>query len=118
MPKKKKVPPPALTPEDRRAEAVTVAWMLAALFAFLAEVVGLLARIVMSALPERDELSPWLALPILATSIAWVAGIVALLLTPLVYRFRKTPPPELITLFVVLVGLAPPVILLLQWLRG
>jgi hypothetical protein len=119
--KKKRIPPPAadLPPEDSRAEAVTIAWMLCALFTFCSEVVGLIAKIVLSYQGKLDERqAAWRLLPDITLVMGLATGMICLLLTPLVYRFRKTPPPDSITIVAVLVALAPLGTWLLQWMRG
>jgi hypothetical protein len=120
--KKKSPPPPAgpeFPPEERTAEAATILWMLTALFTFCAELIGLLAKVYLVNVPELDEsMQRLLLLPYITLGIGVVSGILCLLLTPVVYRLRKTPPPPLITVFAVLIGSAPLMTLLIQWLRG
>jgi hypothetical protein len=93
--------------------------MLCALFTFCSEGVRLIAQV---ALSYREDLegapSAWHLLPEVALSIGVVTGAICLVLTPAVYRLRKTPPPAAITLVAVLVGLTPLASLLLRWLRG
>lgn len=107
---------PVLPPEDRRSEALTVAWMLCALFAFCAEVGGLIVSILLASSPANESTEPAALLLVVASAISWVAGLLTLLLTPIVYRMRKTPPPAAIILMAMLIGLAPPVMLVIGWL--
>ena len=93
--------------------------MLCALFTFCAELVGLVVQLALASAGELDESNAhWALLPPLTLGIGLVSGLITLALTPIVYRLRKTPPPEAITVVAVLVGLAPPATLFVQWLRG
>ena len=116
--KNRQQPLAELPPEEKRAETVTIAWMLCVLFTFCAEVVGLLSKVALSYAELNDPQNRWAVLPVVTLTMGLVTGTMSLLLTPLVYRWRKTPPPESITLVAVLVGLTPLATLLLQWLRG
>jgi hypothetical protein len=106
-------------PEERATEVTTIGWMLCALFTLCAEAVGLAAKIFLLYFPVNDEsLARLRLLPVITLSIGLVTGTFCLLLTPLVYRLRKTPPPDLVTLFAVLISLAPLATLLVMGLRG
>jgi hypothetical protein len=106
------------TGEDRRGEAVTVAWMLTMLATTAANVLALVASLVMPTLVAKAE-SPGLALllPRILLFIAAVTGAVCVVLTPLVYRFRRTPPPEAITAFGLIISILPVLILFWQSTR-
>lgn len=103
------------TGEDRRADAVTVAWMLAMLATAAADV---LSAALFGFLPmffeqtEGSELSP-LVLARLVLLIAAVTGAVCVTLTPAVYRFRNEPPPIQITVFGLIASILP--IFVLFW---
>lgn len=99
--------PPNLPPEDRRAEAATVAWMLCALFTLCAEGVGVAARL---ALSYSAVANTWALLADITMVMGLVTGTVGLILAAVVYKLRKTPPPTVITVVAVLLGLTP-------WLR-
>jgi len=110
---------PRLPTEERSAEAATVFWMLCALFTFCAEVVRLAAKAYLSHAGDVDPATTGLELlPYITLGIGVVSGIICLVLTPIVYRVRKTAPPRLVTLVVVLISLAPLATLLLQSLRS
>ena len=69
--------------EDRRAEAVTVAWMLCVLAAFFAEVVAGVAWLVITwtgNVPQTVQVIPRLML-----FLALLSGMVSLVLLPLAY---------------------------------
>lgn len=120
--KKKRRSQPAaaqLPPEERRAEVATIAWMLCTLFTFCSEAVSLVAKVALSRMSEPEgEPTAWSLFPDVALLMGVVTGAFCLVLTPVVYRLRKTPPPAAITAVAVLVGLAPWASLLLRWLRG
>jgi hypothetical protein len=92
--------------------------MLCAVFTFCAEALGLAGKLYFSYRPVADEPSGLVLLPYVTLVIGLVSGVLCLLLTPLVYRLRKTPPPQLITLGAVLIGLAPLATLAVRWLRS
>jgi hypothetical protein len=89
--------------------------MLATLTTLGAEVVGGLIRFVLS----RLETAPasLLVFPNLMLFTAAVTGIICLMLTPLVYRLRRVPPPTAVTVLVVTVAMLPLAIGIVQWLR-
>lgn len=101
--------------EERRSEAVTVAWMLAMLATTGANVLALLAGMIVPQLVSNSP-QPGLApiLPRLLLFIAAISGTVCMLLTPFVYQFRRDPPPLPITAFGVVVCITP-VALLFYW---
>ncbi len=89
--------------------------MLATITTLGAELVGGVLRILFGltdALPVST-----LAFPNLMLFTAAVTGIVCLLLTPLVYRFRRSPPPTIVTVLAVTVSLLPLAIGILQTIR-
>ena len=100
--------------ESRGSLAFTVAWVLTALIALVAVAVSLLLRGT-AALAEETEGLPLLADLFLLVSL--VAGILALLLTPIVYRIREIKPPRAIVLTVLGIGLLPAILLgMTKWL--
>jgi hypothetical protein len=79
--------------------------MLAAMTTLGAEVVGGLLRVVPSLVADAPtSLVPFSNVMLFAAA---VTGIVCLLLTPLVYRFRSTPPPTVVTVLAVTVSVLP-----------
>jgi hypothetical protein len=101
--------------EDRRAEVITVAWMLAAMATLGAEVVGGLLRIMLNQLETAS--AALLTFPNLMLFTAAVTGILCLSLTPLVYHFRRVPPPTGVTAFAVTISVIPLAIAGVQTLR-
>lgn len=94
--------------ETRAAEAVTVAWMMAALAAFLGT---LLASIAYAALwftaPGGQITTPMVTIPFLLFFISAITGAICLLLTPLALKLRRIPPPRPVTIFALFAGAAP-----------
>jgi hypothetical protein len=83
--------------EDRRAEAITVVWMLCVLATLLAEVAGGVVRLAASwagaeVVPQTVRILPGLML-----FSALLTGSLSLILLPLAYHFRRTPPPPVVT---------------------
>lgn len=115
--KKVRVSPPQFPPEDRRAEAATVAWMLCALFTLCAEGVGLAARMLLAYSGEVQAPSALALLPDIMLVMGLVTGTIVLALTAAVYKLRKTPPPPAITVVAILLGLTPWVRVMLGYLR-
>lgn len=82
---------------------------------FGAEAVGGALRIVLNSIETAS--SSLRALPNLLLFTAAVTGIICLSLTPLVYRFRRVPPPTIVTVLAVTVSAIPLVIGVVQSLR-
>jgi hypothetical protein len=102
------------TGEDRRGDAVTVGWMLAMMATAAGDVLALLAAIIMPTIAlQAEKPGLALALPQLLLFVAAVTGIVCVLLTPVVYKFRRVPPPPQITGFGLVVSVLP--VLALFW---
>lgn len=102
-----------VTGEDRRGEAVTVGWMLTMLATAVADVLAFAAWLVVPILSGQGD-ARLMVLPRLMLLIAATTGVVCILLTPVVYRFRYEPPPPPITLFGVVASVAP--VLTLFWI--
>jgi hypothetical protein len=117
--KKKRKPVELLPAEDRRAEAITVCWMLTTLITFFAEMLNVALNVyVWNATLDADAARPWQLMADVALFTAIITGLVTLLLTPAVYQFRRARPPTAITVSVILVGLAPIMTLIIQAIRA
>lgn len=105
--------------EDRTTVALTVAWMLALLCSLSAELASLTVLVVARPVPPvegRPQLAAALAGGLLLAAL--VTGAACLLLTPIVWRLRKSKPPLAVGMAAVLVGLAPMITLvILYWLE-
>ena len=99
---------PVALVEDRRAEAVTVAWMLTMVATLGAQVVGAGVLVLLRFMADPPQSLQ--AFPGLMLFTAAITGLICILLTPLVYRFRRVPPPPGITTLAVTVSLLPLVI--------
>lgn len=122
--KKKRKARPAEQPvqphlqEDARANAVTVCWMITALLTFCAEMLNLVVNIYLGRQAELDESFSQIALlGDIGLFSSLITGAIALILTPAVYQFRRTKPPKMITIVVLLISVAPGVSLMLQQFR-
>lgn len=111
MAKRKKKPPSVYSKESRPAEMFTVAWMLSVMTALLCEVASVLIGLV------RDDRGLAATFSGYLMFAALIVGVISLLLLPAVFKLRRVPPPRGITVFAVVVGAAPIVLLLLAQLR-
>lgn len=103
--------------EDRGSLALTVAWMLTAIAAAVATAVSLVAELLLLQFPpETGGAQPFAFVPGLFLLVATVTGLLCLTLTPVVIRVRRDPPPRSITLFAVIAGALPLVIVAWQTL--
>lgn len=90
--------------ESRISVAVTVAWSMAALATFVAELLGTAAQLLQFALKDAGpaQLAAYLML--------WIAvgtGCVTLLLTPIVWKYRESPAPPGIMTAVIAIAILP-----------
>lgn len=86
----------------RSVEVLTIGWMLMVITTLVCEL-GFVA--VRMGRPQPDS-----SLAILSSLLlfaALVIGLLALLITPVVLRSRRVPPPQAITVVAVVVALAP-----------
>lgn len=92
-------------------------WMLTMMATLGAEVSSLITWGLLAMAGNSEEIPATLRLlPGWLMAVALVTGVLCLLLTPLAYRFRKTPPPLGVTLIAAAVGASPLVYLLLSTL--
>lgn len=90
--------------ESRGVEALTVAWMLCCLVTLLALLGSTAIR---SVLWQREMPSNADLLCHLLTFISLVTGALCVLLTPLVLKYRATPPPLSVTAGACILGIIP-----------
>jgi hypothetical protein len=97
-----------LVEESRASVAVTVAWMLTLLISgialFVAGIIFVVTQTVALAPVASRNLA---ALEGLLTIIAAITGLLCLVLTVVVYRVRREPPPIAITVAAVIAGVLP-----------
>jgi hypothetical protein len=99
---------PTLPPESRRAEVATIGWLLSALFTVAAELVGMGSKLYFIFTPNPPQDMAVLAiLPGMTLQMALTTSMIGLLLLPMVYAWRVTPPPTVVTIVLVLISLAP-----------
>ena len=115
----KKRPAKKRIEESRAAEATTVFWMLTMLATLGAEILALAGWAWLALFSARQESDTAIqSLPTLLLTTAGLTGLICLLLIPLVYKLRQSPPPKAMTLFTVLISITPMLLLLLHWLLG
>ena len=98
--------------DPRSVEVLTVAWMLMVVTTLVCELGFAAIRI---SRPQPD--SRLTILSSLFLFAAMVIGLLALLVTPVVLRSRRVPPPPGIMVFAVVVALAPVAMVALDLLR-
>ena len=106
-----------IPPENRSAVFITVAWMVSTMATLFAEIASLLVQawITLSQTPvgEKEANSDTVSLLSILLLIAVTSGLSSLLLVPLVYWLRRTPPPRLVTICSCLIAVTPLLAILL-----
>jgi hypothetical protein len=106
--KTKKRDASALPQESRAAEAVTVAWMMSALAAFLGTALSTISYAALFFTARDGRITtPMVTIPFLLFFISGITGAICLLLTPVALKLRRSPPPKPVTIFAVFFGAAP-----------
>lgn len=90
--------------ESKRSIAVTVAWTMAGLATFCAELIGSVAIVGerAGAAPEFCQVVAYLMF-----CLAFATGLVTLGLTPIALRFRDSAPPTPVTIALIMIGALP-----------
>lgn len=101
----------AVDDESAAAQALTTSWMLAILTSLLCNLGAIFAHV---AIPIWPDAAGWQLLAGFLLFGSVVVGTVTLLLTPLVYKALRTPPPRQLVGFGVVLALAPLVTLLMR----
>lgn len=105
--KRKKKQPPAPV-EDRRTEAMTVAWMLSTTVTFGALFFAGVALLTLPYMVARaGEAGALSAIPHLLLAVATVTGTVSILLMGCAIRYRRTPPPPMIIVISAMICFCP-----------
>jgi hypothetical protein len=100
-------PAPTIDTEERSSVAITVAWMLATMACFLAEIVWLGSELAILNLTRAQLPGAVLVIPDMMRLTAVCTGLLGLTLLPFVLRVRQAPPPRAVTIFSVLVCILP-----------
>jgi hypothetical protein len=99
--------------ESRAAVALTVAWMLTCMSTAGGMFVVLGLRLLMLAFAAAaGGAHPLQRMAGVFLFVALMTGVMCLAMTPLVYRTRRNPPPQAVTVGAVLIGLAPIVLMI------
>lgn len=88
----------------RRGEVVTVAWSLTVLTTLGAQIFAGLAALIGAMWAEATAITILFRLLIVSAAIA---GVLSLILLPMVYRFRQDRPPTAIVVASLLIAAAP-----------
>ena len=108
LPKRNAKPPRSR--ETRSTDALTIGWMLMVLTALVCEL-GFLAARGFAGPESEGSLAVLMVLLLFAST---VIGLGVLLLTPVVLKVRRDPPPRAIVVFSVVVGAAPWALIVFQ----
>ena len=118
--KKKKKKPAKRVPNDLQAAAESrselaakVAWSLTLLSTLAAEAMGFVCQLYVR---FAEPVTLLQVLGGVMLFVALVAGVVTLLLTPLVLKLAKTRPPSSIVLTAIVAGVLPLVVVVFQYL--
>ncbi len=96
------------TGEDRRADAVTVIWMLTGVATLAAVSVAIAATILTNVFGDPEKLTPLAkVLPGWFLFCGMTTGALCLALTPVAWYVRKTKPPRSVMITAVVIGLVP-----------
>jgi hypothetical protein len=96
------------TAEDNRvAEAITVAWMLATVATLMAELVGLISFAVVAWIGAKELPAGALVLPWVMWVSAIVTGILGLVLGAIASRIRAVPAPVSVAIVSAVIGILP-----------
>jgi len=102
--KQKVVPEQPAIEESKTAEAATVAWMLSLMSTVAAECGGISVRLLVMMNDASERLQ------VLSTTlllVAFIAGGITVILTPVVSRLRRVPPPKAIVIVAYTMGVVP-----------
>ncbi len=95
--------------------AVTVAWMMSTLATAAALALAAAAYVLTRSLSnDAGRPNPMAALPGLLLFIALVTGILTVVLIPIVYRVRPTPPPSMVTIGSACIAVSPWIVILFR----
>lgn len=103
-------PRKTLSRETRSTEALTIGWMLMVVTALVCELGCLASRGFVGANSEH----PLAILNVILLLASVIIGVGILLLTPVVIKARRDPPPRAIVVFSLLVGAAPWALIVFQ----
>jgi hypothetical protein len=96
--------------ETRSTDALTIGWMLMVMTTLACEVGFLATRGIAG--PESE--GSWAVLMAMLLFASTVIGLGALVLTPVVVKVRRDPPPRGVIIFSVVVGIAPWALIMFQ----
>jgi hypothetical protein len=101
--------------DSRSVEMLTVGWMLMVVTTLVCEVGSGIAHWYVAKINPRAQMIDVLSGLLLFA--AFVIGFLLLLLSPVIIKGRRTPPPRGVIVFAVVVGIAPLLVVLFQAIR-
>ncbi|HUY89792.1 MAG TPA: hypothetical protein VMV10_13745 [Pirellulales bacterium] len=96
--------------ETRSTDALTIGWMLMVFTALVCEIAFMATR----GFAGADSEGSLAVLTVVLLLASVVIGLGVLLLTPVVIKIRRDPPPRAIIIFSVVVGIAPWALIVFQ----
>ncbi len=111
--KRRKSIDPEIPLESQSAEALTIGWMLSVMTALICEFGVVAAWLYSSRNPDDKRVGMTGELLLFAAA---VVGTAVLVLTPLAHKARVVAPPLAVTLFAIVVGAAPWLVIVWQLL--
>ena len=103
-----------LAAESRTALSATVAWTLSLMSTLAAEAIGFFSQLYTRFVEPNEVLA---VLGAVMLFVALIAGLVTLVMTPVVQKLAKTRPPTMIVQTAYVAGALPILVLALQYLR-
>ena len=110
-PARRKATRPAGPAENRVAEFLTVAWLLSVFTTLVCELGSAAAMWYLQAQPQALRIA---ALASVLLFAALVTGTLSLVLMAAAWRLRRVKPPPGVSVFALVIGLAPVVMLLVR----
>jgi hypothetical protein len=100
--------------ETRAADATTIGWMVSVTTTLLCDIAAAATLLYLRAYPHTRAMVVFQEVILFAAA---AIGIISLLILPVVFRVRRSPPPSGVTVFAICVALAPILALIVRNLR-
>ncbi len=100
--------------ETRGSESLTVFWVVTVLTVMLTNLLAIAAHFYQLANPDAERIEMLKGLMLFAGSLI---GLVSLIVLPILYRVRQSPPPRGLAVFGACAAAAPILAMLVQTLR-
>lgn len=106
--------PSARSGETSAVDATTIAWTVSVTMVLICDIAAIAAHFYVQSHRSAHNMAMLRELMLFAGA---VTGIVSLLLLPVVFRVRRTPPPSGVTVFAVCAAAAPILALIVRNIR-